>query len=340
MNMDAFDYSKAQKRKIVLEKIELDTRVKIEHNQVEKIAKIIEGFPLTQASNFVGDYLPPINHPLTLDYFFSVILQQFGFWESRHGHYDRPLFATLDGKKMKGSTYLFYAYTRLLDSHPTFFSPHTQANLRITEFKDIFRDDNGVVQMPAIEIHLEQAKQYGRDMLELGLTPVRILQHAQRSGKVLSTFLVILDHLGGYKEDPLRKKPNLLALCLSQRPEAFLKFSDNETIDPIVDYHCMRSILRTGMIEVVDKKLLHKLTNRLILNPEDEWAIRLASYKVIQKLVTLSAKPVSVVDQFLFRHMRSHCPEMSEPNCSECVLDEICAKHKKMFQPVIRTTFY
>jgi hypothetical protein len=321
-------------------KMELDPRMHINHAQVTNIARVIEDFPVSSAFNFVSDFLPPINHPITLDYFFTVILQQFGFWTVANDHYNEPLIATMDGKRMKGSTYLFHAYTRLLDDDPNFFTPKGQANLTMEEFEEIFRDDNGVVQMPALDLHLQLANQYGRDMLELRLTPDRILDHAQGSGVALLTITAILCQIGGYREDPLQKKTNLLALCLSQRPEALLPLDKNEAIGPIVDYHCMRSILRIGMIDVLDEQLSKKLTQRSIATFQEEWAVRFASYKIIQQLVELSGRPLSVVDQFLFGYMRTHCPEMSEPICSECILDGLCAKRKKMFQPVFRTTFY
>ncbi len=321
-------------------KMSLDPRVRINQVQVNKIAQVIKGLPAASQPDFVGEYLPPINHPLTLDYFFAVTLQQFSFWETRDGYYDKPLVANLDGKRMKGSSYLFYTYTRMLDVNPGFFSPEGQANLTLEELENVFRDDQGVVQMPAIELHLQQARAYGRDMLASGLTPEKILERSHLSEKPLGAFLSILGQLGGYKEDPLQKKSNLLALCLSQRPEGFLKFGEDEFIGPIVDYHCMRSILRTGMVNVLDKEMRTKLTHRQTVSPQDEWAVRFASYQVLKQLVELSGRPISVVDEFLFRYMRSHCPEMTEPICAECLLDRVCAKQKDMFQPVIRTTFY
>jgi len=318
----------------------LDPRVRINQVQVSKIAQVIKDLSAASQPDFVGDYLPPINHPLTLDYFFVVTLQQFSFWETKDGRYDKPLLAVLDGKRLKGSSYLFYAYTRMLDVNPSFFTPEEQANLRLEALENLFRDDQGDVQMPAIELHLQQAHAYGRDMLNSGLTPQKLLEDSNHSEKPLGTFLSFLGELGGYKEDPLQKKSNLLALCLSQRPEGFLKFGEDETIGPIVDYHCMRSILRTGMVDVLDDDMKTKLTQRQIVSPQDEWAIRFASYQVLQALVELSGRPISVVDEFLFRYMRSHCPEMTEPICAECLLDKVCAKQKDMFQPVIRTTFY
>jgi hypothetical protein len=284
--------------------------------------------------------LPPFKHPLTLHYFFAVTLQQFSFWETKDGKYDKPLLAVMNGKRLKGSSYLFYAYTRMLEVNPAFFTPEGQANLSLEALENVFRDDQGDVQMPAIELHLQQARAYGRDMLDSDLTPHKLLEHSNQSEKPLGTFLSILGELGGYKEDHLQKKSNLLALCLSQRPEGFLKFGEDEFIKPIVDYHCMRSILRTGMVDVLDEDMRTKLTHRQIVSLDDEWAIRFASYQVLQALVELSGRPISVVDEFLFRYMRSQCPEMTEPICSECLLDKVCAKRKEMFQPVIRTTFY
>jgi hypothetical protein len=205
---------------------------------------------------------------------------------------------------------------------------------------DIFRDDNNNVQMPALELHLEQAHQYGQDMLELGLSPTEIVRHSMNSKEPLKAFLTFLDTIGGYKEDPIRKKSSLLALCLSQRPETFLIFGEGEKISPIIDYHCMRSVLRIGLIDVLNDELTYKLSHRKLVNPEDEWAVRFAAYQIENRLVDLSGQPISVIDQFFFRYMRSHCPEMSDPICSQCVLDDFCEKRKQMFQPVIRTTFY
>ena len=49
-------------------------------------------------------------------------------------------------------------------------------------------------------------------MLALQLTPQAVLDRALTSTQPLQTFLVTLDQIGGYKEDPLRKKSSLLAL--------------------------------------------------------------------------------------------------------------------------------
>jgi hypothetical protein len=227
---------------------------------------------------------------------------------------------------------------RLIDD-PNFFIPAHQAELTQNEMLTLFRADDGSDPMPALELHLEQAQRYGRDMLELNLTPNDIVQQAQATKQPLKTFLELLDHIGGYKEDPLRKKSGLLALILNQRPETLIAFGPNEQVAPVIDYHLMRSCLRIGLIDVIDDRLSSKLAARQVLSSVDEWAVRYAAYLAIEQVVTLSGRNSGAVDWFFF-NARSRCPEMTEPVCELCSVDPVCAHRKTLFQPVYRTTFY
>ena len=194
--------------------------------------------------------------------------------------------------------------------------------------------------MPALDLHLEQARQYGRDMLALQLTPQAVLDKALASTQPLQTFLVTLDQVGGYKEDPVRKKSLLLAMILKDRPETFLPLRGDEQIAPIMDYHLMRSCLRIGLIDVLDNELETKLTNRQIVSPAEEWAVRYPAYLAFDQLVTLSGRNLSTVNGFFFMNARNRCPEMTEPKCGSCQLNPACAQRKEFFQPVLRTSFY
>jgi hypothetical protein len=165
---------------------------------------------------FVGPELPPIGHPKALDYFFAATLQQFSFWSERNDRYDRPLIARIGGVEQKGSDYLWEAFRRGVEGDPDFCSPERQANMSREKMLEVFRADNGADPMPALDLHLEQAQQYGRDMLALRLTPQAVLRKALASAQPLATFIGTLDQIGGYKEDPLRKKSSLLAMILNQ----------------------------------------------------------------------------------------------------------------------------
>ena len=320
--------------------IPLDARIALDEKQIEKVAVVVKNLSDADPFNFVGDYLPPAGHPAALDFLFAVTFQQFSFWTDQEGKYEAPLIAEIDGVRRKGSAYMYSAYNRLIDSDPAYFMPERQAKVTIDEMMRVFRADDGSDPMPALELHVEMANAYGSDMLALGLTPSTVVKRAMASEKPLKTFVEILDHVGGYKEDPLRKKSNLLALSVSQRPERFLQFGSDETVAPVVDYHCMRAILRQGLVNVLDEDLKNKLAQRMLLNEDEEWAIRFAGYRIQEKVEVLSGKPIGAVDWFFFNYTRSHCPEMTDPVCAECAVDKVCKKRKEMFQPVLRTTYY
>jgi ribokinase len=317
----------------------LDARVQVNFGQVRKVAENISTLSEVSPFPFVSPEVPPVGHPRALDYFFAFTLQQFSFWSEQNNRYHQPLIARIGGVEQKGSDYLWDAFRRRVEGDPDFCSPEQQANLSREELLEVFRADNGDDPMPALDLHLEQARKYGRDMLALRLTPQVVLDKALASAQPLQTFLVTLDQIGGYKEDPLRKKSSLLAMILNQRPEKFLPLRNDEQVEPVIDYHALRSCLRVGLIDVIDDELKNKLTNRQIISPAEEWAVRYPAYRAIEQVTAQSGKSTGAVDWFFFG-ARKRCPEMSEPECQLCQVDPVCAHRKELFQPVLRTTFY
>jgi ribokinase len=315
-----------------------DPRVKLDRSQLNLVADQIASLPEVRPFDFVGPGLPAAGHPVALDYFFAATLQQFGFWTSAMEAYEAPMVATIDGQQAKGSDYLWRAYLRRLEDGD-FYSPGHQADLSQAEMREMFRADDGSHPLPALELHLSQARAYGGDMLSLGLSPQAIVARANASRRPLKSFLRTMDQVGGYKEDPLRKKSVLLAMILAQRPERFLQIGSDEHVPPVIDYHLMRSCLRIGLLGIVEAELDAKLRARQLLEPEEEWAVRYAAYEAIQALAERSGKSMGAVDWFFF-NARRRCPEMTEPDCAHCQVDPVCAHRKELFQPVIRTSFY
>lgn len=318
----------------------LDTRVQVNEEQVERVAGKVSALSEASPFQFVSPEVPPVGHPRALDYFFAFTLHQFSFWYVRNNRYHQPLIATIGGVKLKGSDYLWSAFRRRLEDDADFCSPERQANLSREELLEVFRADNGDDPMPALDLRLEQAHSYGRDMLALQLTPQAVLDKALASAQPLQVFLDWLDRIGGYKEDPLRKKSALLALILNQRPENFLPLRADEQITPVIDYHAQRSCLRFGLVDVIDEALLDKLGDRQVVSPDEEWAVRYAAYRATERVAVLSGKSIGAVDWFFFSNARKRCLEMSEPECRSCPVDPVCAHRKELFQPVIRTSFY
>ena len=314
-------------------------KVTLASAQIERVASLVATLSEVADHDFAGPDHPPVGDSAALDFFFASTLQQFGFWTTKNGRYREPLIAPIQGKMRKGSSYLSQVYQRAMVENPTFLTVDGQAAVSAAQFATIYRDDNGQDVMPALDLHLQLANRYGQDMQALGYTPQRLVAEAQRSERPLQTFLMLLDKIGGYKEDPLRKKSMLLALTLNQRPEKFLAFGPDEIPTPVIDYHLMRSCLRVGLIEIKDEPLAAALAARKVISAEDEQVVRLAAYEAIEQITALSGKSMGAVDYFFFG-ARRRCPEMTDPDCANCALDPICAKHKALFQPVYRTTFY
>ena len=319
--------------------VEESTRVRPNPQQIKRVAQQIAALDEVKPHNFMGPENPALNAPGTLDHFFALTLQQFSFWTTKDGHYHEPLIAPIDGKMLKGSAYISQAYLRANQNNPEFLTVQGQAQCSEADYKQVLLSDEGKDVMPAIHLHHQLANSYGQDMLALGETPQTIVEKANDSATPLATFLQLLDRIGGYKEDPLRKKSTLLALILNQRPEQFLRIEPDEVVSPVIDYHLMRSCLRTGIIDIIDEELRTAVAARRVVSLSDEEPIRQAAYDAINEIVRLSGKSMGAVD-FYFFGARRRCPEMSEPQCELCSLDPICAKRKELFQPVVRTTFY
>ena len=52
--------------------------------------------------------------------------------------------------------------------------------------------DDGADPMPALDLHLNKAQDYGNDMLFMGLTSQAIIEQSNKSAKPLQTFISIM----------------------------------------------------------------------------------------------------------------------------------------------------
>ena len=166
----------------------LDARIQVNAGQVRKVAEKLSTLSEASPFPFVSLELPPVGHPKALDFFFAATLRQFGFWSERNNRYDQPMIAKIGGVELKGSGYLWSAFKRRIEGDPDFCSPERQTNLSQEELLEVFRADNGDDPMPALDLHLEQAHRYGRDMLAVSLTPQAVL------GKALASVCSISRH--------------------------------------------------------------------------------------------------------------------------------------------------
>ncbi len=296
-------------------------------DRIHAVARALEGGSF-EPFRFVtpAPYYPPVGHPRAAEYFFTVVLHQYGFWNLDGDRWSGSMTGVVDGVELKGSDFVWRSATKaLLEGKPV-----------LTDFLD----DDGRCPLPMAESHRELAAGF-QAFLEKN-PPEAVLAACNAAQDPLEHLLGLLDEAPGYREDPYQKKAMLLGMTLAHRPERFLRAADGgvpEGWGPVVDYHIQRTSLRSGMVVPLDEELRAQLNGRRLLTEEQEDAVRRATYDAMMELSRLSGLSHPAID-LLFFQARKRCPEASEPQCPECPLEAACARQKKLFQPVYRTTAY
>jgi len=289
--------------------------VNVDHNRIAILTRSIQDGEFN-AFSFVepSGFFPPVGHPRALEYFFSVVMHQYGFWNLDNDRWSGSMFAIIDGVKLKGSDFVWASATKALMAG--------EENLTN------FLDDDGVCPLPMADTHRA-----------MPAPPAEaIINDANSHERPLKRLLELLDQTSGYSGDKFRKKSMLLAMALTNRPEHFLR-DCGEGWAPVVDYHIQRTALRVGLVVPADSALRKKLVDRTLLEANEELAVRSATYQAMEKLSTISGRSHAALD-YLFFQARFRCPEIGEPDCPHCPFEPACAKEKALFQPVFRTTDY
>lgn len=318
-------------------------RIQVNEKQVRRFAEYFAGIGRVSPFDFCGVeegvLFPVRDGPGVIEYFFFVTAHQFGFWHLEGGRYGGPMIAPVDGVPRKGSDFIVACATRTWNRDPLFF---TRAGLdRVGEegWAGIFRDDAGTQPLTMWPAHRDIISRYAAWMRRSRRPPAKIVEDANAASESLAAFLAEVGRVPGYAEDPMRKKLELLAVILENRPEHFLLVTDPQNHRPIIDYHLMRSALRTGLVNVDDPGVLAELEARQLVSADVENEIRTAVYDAVARLVELSGVSVAAIDYFFFMN-RTRCPEMREPDCPVCPVRHLCVRRTKLFQPVFRTTAY
>jgi sugar/nucleoside kinase (ribokinase family) len=319
--------------------VQPDTRAVPDSLALDRLSDLLRSMPRLDGFSFTGSLFPPVGDPAAVAWFLAATLQQYGFWYEADGRYDRPMIARIDGVDRKGSDYLWAQYRRWSVAGAEVLSPSGQLQVDERAWSAAAGSDEGVDPYPDPAMRAHLARAYGATMVTLGLSPDDLVDAAAATTRPMMSLLRLLDHVGGYREDPLRKKAALVGVILRQRPEAFLPAAANDDAPPIVDYHVQRTSLRTGIVAVPDDALRAALLERRMVTVDEEAAVRRATFEAVAQLAARSGRDMGAVDWFLFQ-MRHRCPEMTEPRCAECPADSACAKSTGLFQPVFRTTAY
>ncbi|MGB5566469.1 MAG: carbohydrate kinase family protein, partial [Acidimicrobiia bacterium] len=310
----------------------------VDPRRAKHVASKLRNAAQEGALAFTGSPFPESGDPKAIDVLTIGTLHQYGFWKGTDRGYGGPMWATIDGVRRKGSDFIWHAFSRAASIAPEVLDPDRLAEDPLL-FDTICTADDGTCPIPDVGSHRVLQQAFGAAVGPLGgIRP--LLDRANDSDDPLERFLGLLKTVPGFGEDPFAKKANLLALILAHRPERFLRLRGSSEIAPIVDYHIMRTTLRTGCVAVTDDDVRGRLEARTWVDAGAETGIRTASRDAIGLLCDLSGLDVASVDGFLFKLGRTVCLEAELPRCGECPLTAVCAQETDLFQPIFRTTAY
>ena len=310
----------------------------VDPERTAEVAAVLGDVARAAALDFSGSPFPELGDTNAVRALTVGTLHQYGFWDGTDRGYGGPMWATIDGIRRKGSDFIWHAFTRAATAEPTVLDPDRLAFEPLL-FDEICTADDGVCPVPDVGSHRVLQQAYGASIAELGGISV-VIDRANSTPDPLATFLESLASIPGFGEDPLAKKANLLALILANRPEHFLDLRGSSMIAPIVDYHIMRTTLRTGCVTIVDGDTRQHLADRIWVGSDTESTIRVAARDAINALCERSGLDVAEVDGFLFSLGRRLCLETEPPRCGECPIEAACGRDVELFQPIFRTTAY
>jgi len=144
----------------------------------------------------------------------------------------------------------------------------------------------------------------------------------------------------------------------------FFEPVDEQNLYVPIDYHVMRVALRTGVIEIIDGNLKHRLTNKIPSKAEDDFQIREAAKNALKTIEETSNFDAFDLDDIFWNIGRSHCHYSHAPMCytcpgiqctfesllnykcrGECLLRGVCKgslseAYRKLQEPSLNTTYY
>lgn len=160
--------------------------------------------------------------------------------------------------------------------------------------------------------------------------------------------------------DPLRKKSSVFLQLV--HGAGLFEIKDWSSLEPVMDYHMQRLLLRTGCLEVVDGDLKRQLQTKEPM--ESDVDVRQAAVAAVKLISKLSGKNYFELDDILWSIGRSCCQvkmlcedgfcnkqpctfytTVDLPRHDRCIFSDFCTgardeAYRRYWQPMVETTFY
>jgi hypothetical protein len=241
------------------------------------------------------------------------------FWERSETGELLPLYYSVGGESVKGSSFLDRSVRSMVESNPEFFRSENLADFTLDKFHQLFGD--GI--FPDEDERYAIAKDFiDRTIGARGKSLDAIWR--EDAGETIEGFHGILDETLGFHDELCKKSEMFVKFMYYQ---GIWKAKDSENIVPPLDYHLMNISIKAGLIKINDAKLLAKLINREPLTPKENHLIRINSIAAYDRLENKFNVNPYHLDDVVWAESRGHC-QSTAPTCGECVFDGACAESR------------
>lgn len=280
--------------------------VAIDDQKVRSLARSVAEFRFS--SKFREYFAPPVHFKDNETAFRAY------FWASSICHSTKGAFhGYFDGRYAKGWDYLLRSFCAWASDEPNAVSPSRIANLKsdglirmlekyATEATVNLRDADRRVEI------LANAAEDLNSCFDGRLSALLEKSKQRLSGE--DGAYSLLSRLRGFADPQRKKSTTFLMTChYSGRWEA----SDPTSAEPMVDYHRIRLLMRTGCIVVNSEELSTRLRSQWPVNTETADLLRTVARQICKQITALSNVSMFDLDVSLWAHARSCC--RNAPTC-------------------------
>lgn len=257
----------------------------------------------------------------------------FRFWDLVDGHVVAAA-GEIAGETYRGSMYLWRRLRCAIDRGELPLDADGLADLTREQFELAFQDDHGRFPLaPGAHDRLANLNDLGRRLVTDWRGEFRNMVLA--AGGSLTEFARLSARFRAF-DDPVQKLTmvNAIMLCGSR-----LASFDEEPL-PAIDYHLVKQAVRQGLV-TPHGSLNEKLTNGVMLDPDESLALRSATLKALVAVATEAGMSTALLDNMYWLNRRI-CSEDS-PACEtggSCPFGSVCAKRTGYGLPLELTRYY
>ncbi len=224
-----------------------------------------------------------------------------------------------NGISMKGSSYMWRSLKVCCDDEVfPILDSKKLSKITLDDVKDIFRDDEGAVPMPACPERLKNWRDLGKKLYEYWSGEFyNLLKETKGS---LYDFVQYSRQFRAF-DDPLCKMTMVNAIMHKGR--GLVKF--DQSIFPAIDDKLPHQQVRIGLL-ILDRKLENKLRRREYLSPQETRELRNASLQAFIFMMKKTGIGGDVIDNIFWLNRRN-C-DSDRPVCEDDGEIEKCLFHK------------